>query len=189
MRLAAAHAASYGLAMAVDRFAQAEALTLNARKQLEQCAKVYGQSLAKQAVETELLIDIKQVIDSLRSALDYCARELFDKFGAAKGDPNIDFPSRNEGRQRPISQPSSTRNPGPRRQSPGPRDAARFLPGVLDRFQQLAPRSRHAVEREQARATDAAVAKGDQDAEHRVAGCRHSHRSRCLDPVGAGASI
>jgi hypothetical protein len=78
--------------MAVDRFEQAEALVRKAREQLAECRAAYDSSLEKQTVGTDLLIDIKHIIDSLRSALDYSARELFERFGTAKGDPNIYFP-------------------------------------------------------------------------------------------------
>jgi hypothetical protein len=60
--------------MAVDRFEQAEALVRKARGQLAECRTAYERSLGRKAIETDLLIDIKHLIDSLRSALDYCAR-------------------------------------------------------------------------------------------------------------------
>jgi len=76
----------------MDRFAQADALVAKAKSQAQSCQKEYERSLADKSVHTGLLIDIKQVIDGLRAALDYCARELFERHGRSEGDPKVYFP-------------------------------------------------------------------------------------------------
>src|SRR6185369_7192052 len=50
-------------------------------------------SLEARTIEKQLTIDIKHCLENLRSALDYSARDLFDRFGnSSKADPKLYFP-------------------------------------------------------------------------------------------------
>ena len=50
-------------------------------------------SLSEKSVKPTLLIEIKNVMENLRSALDFSAHGLFDKFSvSSRANPNIYFP-------------------------------------------------------------------------------------------------
>ena len=53
----------------------------------------YKASLSKKNVETRLLVDIKNYMENLRSALDFSAHGLFESYGTSnRSNPKIYFP-------------------------------------------------------------------------------------------------
>ncbi len=75
-----------------NRFTQAESLVQRAKVQSATCQRAYERSLHARHVDSELLVEIKQILEGLRSALDYCARELYERFGSSTKAPRIYFP-------------------------------------------------------------------------------------------------
>jgi len=75
-----------------DRFDQALALVNDAEKRLAEVQRVYEESLHAQTVSVELQIRMKGVLEGLRSALDYCARELRSRYVSGGGSGNVYFP-------------------------------------------------------------------------------------------------
>lgn len=74
-------------------FEDAQALVDHAREDLAKIGKVYSESLEAKEVKGHLLVEIKNLLENLRSALDFAARGLFEKYGTStKSDPNIYFP-------------------------------------------------------------------------------------------------
>ena len=74
-------------------FDDANSLLQHAEKQLPQIKAEYESSLSKKEIDTSLLIDIKNFMENLRSALDFSAHGLFDAYGSSsKAKPNIYFP-------------------------------------------------------------------------------------------------
>lgn len=74
-------------------FDDATNLVRHAEKELPQIRAAYERSLHAKVVETTLLIEIKNFCENLRSALDFSACGLFEKFGSAqKGKPKVYFP-------------------------------------------------------------------------------------------------
>lgn len=88
----------------MDRLAQAEALVGSAEAAIDDVHAAYEQSLSAKHVAADLQIAIKNVVENLRSALDYAARAIHQSFGGATGKvyfpicrPDAqaaDFPSR-----------------------------------------------------------------------------------------------
>lgn len=71
----------------------AKSLVSKGERELGELKKAYERSLSSQNISAELLIDIKNLMENLRSALDYTAHGLFDKYGKkTKTDPKIYFP-------------------------------------------------------------------------------------------------
>ena len=62
------------------RFDHAHDLLDASEVSLAQIETLDRQSLASQRINTQLRIEIKHVLDDLRSALDYAAKELYDRF-------------------------------------------------------------------------------------------------------------
>lgn len=71
----------------------ARALVANADQALPSIRQAYESSLHAKEVSTDLLVQIKNFFENLRSALDFSARGLFDRYGSSrKADPKIYFP-------------------------------------------------------------------------------------------------
>lgn len=74
-------------------FDDAKELVKHAENQFGKIKKVYEQSLHKRSIEPELLIEIKNLMENLRSALDFTAHGLFNKYGnSTKSGLKIYFP-------------------------------------------------------------------------------------------------
>jgi|WetSurMetagenome_2_1015567.scaffolds.fasta_scaffold325202_1 hypothetical protein len=74
-------------------FDDAKALVLHAEAKLSELQEAYDESLSEKSVKATLLIEIKNVMENLRSALEFSAHGLFDKYGSStRPDPNIYFP-------------------------------------------------------------------------------------------------
>ena len=62
---------------------------------------LHAQCLADQAIKPEFQVELKNFVENLRSALDYCARGLFDKYGKSRAaNPKIYFPYAKQGNDR-----------------------------------------------------------------------------------------
>src|SRR5262245_26221412 len=60
---------------------------------LRELRELHARCLTEQVISPEFLIGVKNFIENLRSALDYCATALFAKYGKSKkSDPKIYFP-------------------------------------------------------------------------------------------------
>src|SRR5438128_1534615 len=77
----------------MSHFDDAKNLVAHAKSKLPELEKAYQESLAEHTVKPALLIDIKNITENLRSALDYAAHGLFTKYGtSSKANPKIYFP-------------------------------------------------------------------------------------------------
>ena len=76
----------------------AKTLVAHARQELVRIELAYGESLSDKSVRPALLVEIKNLMENLRSALDYVAVALFTKCGQSnRADPKIYFPYATEG--------------------------------------------------------------------------------------------
>lgn len=76
-----------------NSFKDAKELILHSKEMLEKIEKSYIESLQDKEIKKTLLIDIKNFMENLRSALDFCAHGLFYKYGnSPKANPKIYFP-------------------------------------------------------------------------------------------------
>ena len=74
-------------------FDDARDLVAHATEKLAELREAYDQSLREQSVKRTLLIEIKNLMENLRSALDFSAHGLFDKYGqSSKGTVKAYFP-------------------------------------------------------------------------------------------------
>ena len=74
-------------------FEDARDLVDHARAELPKIHQAYAQSLEAKEVKRHLLVEIKNLLENLRSALDFAAHGLFEKYGSSpKASPNIYFP-------------------------------------------------------------------------------------------------
>lgn len=74
-------------------FDDAKKLVKHAGNQFGKIKKVYEQSLHEKSIKPELLIEIKNLMENLRSALDFTAHGLFNKYGdQTTSNPKIYFP-------------------------------------------------------------------------------------------------
>jgi hypothetical protein len=79
--------------MSTNRLDDAKQLVQYAREHLPQIEEAYNASLSEKEIKPKLLIEIKNLMENLRSALDFTARGLFLKYGSSKAsDPRIYFP-------------------------------------------------------------------------------------------------
>lgn len=78
--------------MVPGRFEMASTLVTEARKQTENLSASYEASLKEKRVSIELQIGIKNVLENLRSALDYCANELYCRYGSGASSEKVYFP-------------------------------------------------------------------------------------------------
>lgn len=77
----------------MGHFDDATELITHAQRTLPRIKQAYDESLHEQTVKPTLRIEIKNLLENLRSALDYCAHGLFDAFGSsAILNPRIYFP-------------------------------------------------------------------------------------------------
>lgn len=82
-------------------FDDAKNLVKHAKNQFGKIKKVYEQSLHEKSIKPELLIKIKNLMENLRSALDFAAHGLFNKYGdQTKLNPKIYFPYATEGQSK-----------------------------------------------------------------------------------------
>jgi hypothetical protein len=74
-------------------FDDANELVSHAKNALPRLEQDYQASLDEMTVKPVLLIDIKNIMENLRSALDFSAHGLFNKYGAStKANPKVYFP-------------------------------------------------------------------------------------------------
>ncbi len=66
----------------MGHFEDAKELVQYARGQFAQIKSAYEASLADQDIKPQLLIGIKNLMENLRSALDFAAHGLYDKYGS-----------------------------------------------------------------------------------------------------------
>lgn len=77
----------------MNYFNDAKALVEHASKELPKLERAYEDSLLQKEVQSALKIEIKNIMENLRSALDFAARGLFDKYGSStRSDQKIYFP-------------------------------------------------------------------------------------------------
>lgn len=67
--------------MSTQGFEGAKIRISAARSALDDVDKLYGASLGAKQISPELLVGVSQIIEHLRSALDYCAYELYERYG------------------------------------------------------------------------------------------------------------
>jgi len=73
-------------------FDDAKNLVGHAKTLFQKIKQTYDESLNEQKVNPSLLIDIKNLMENLRSALDFTAHGIFDKYGDKSYTGNIYFP-------------------------------------------------------------------------------------------------
>ena len=89
-------------------FDDAKALVEHAENEIPKLQAAYDQSLAETTIKPTLLVEIKNVMENLRSALDFSAHGLFDKYGSStRANPNIYFPYSRLGQDRAAFQTSN----------------------------------------------------------------------------------
>ena len=75
-----------------NNFDDAGALVQHAKASLARIRAAYAASLTSQQIAPTLLIDIKNFMENLRSALDFSAVGLFKKYGNGNANAKIYFP-------------------------------------------------------------------------------------------------
>lgn len=99
----------------MSQFNDARTLITHSQANAELLRTLHKQCLAEKSVKPEFLVEVKNFMENLRSALDYCARGLFEKYGhSIKANPRIYFPY-----ARPSDDKSSFRNETVERSIPG----------------------------------------------------------------------
>lgn len=85
----------------MDRFAMAQALVSRARKHAAWIGDDHGDpyevAMLADEISTELQVTTKEILDHLRAALDYCARQVWQDFSATPPGAIIYFPIAREG--------------------------------------------------------------------------------------------
>lgn len=82
-------------------FEDAKSLVVQSREQFNELKNAYKQSLIEKTVKRELLIKVKNLMENLRSALDFTAHGLFIRYCAAsKTKQKIYFPYALDGESR-----------------------------------------------------------------------------------------
>jgi hypothetical protein len=77
----------------MDYFKEAQELVNYSELSLTKIKKEYDNCLSEKELKSSLLIEIKNFMENLRSALDYTAHGLFDKYGNKSiSNPKIYFP-------------------------------------------------------------------------------------------------
>jgi len=77
----------------MSNFEDAKALVSHAEEELPRLKAAYEASLHEQTVKPSLLIEIKNIMENLRSALDFAAHGIFDNHGSSnRTNPKIYFP-------------------------------------------------------------------------------------------------
>lgn len=81
----------------MSQFDEAQELIEHAKGKMVAIKQTYEESLNQKSIKPVLLIEIKNFMENLRSALDFVARGLYSKYGSSgKADPNIYFPYANK---------------------------------------------------------------------------------------------
>ncbi|HCY17387.1 MAG: hypothetical protein A2Z93_13335 [Curvibacter sp. GWA2_64_110] len=78
--------------MHVSQFDDARALVEHSKQELEKIRSAYAGSLKSQQISPVFLVEIKNLMENLRSALDFSAVGLFQKYGNGKPNAKIYFP-------------------------------------------------------------------------------------------------
>lgn len=74
-------------------FDDAKELVTHASEEIPRLKAAYDESLNEATVKPKLLVEIKNVMENLRSALDFAAHGIFDRYGnSSLANPNIYFP-------------------------------------------------------------------------------------------------
>ena len=74
-------------------FGEARQLVEHSRDRFSEIQSAYEASLSDQEIKPKLLIDIKNLMENLRSAMDFAAQGLFEKYGSSTSkSPKIYFP-------------------------------------------------------------------------------------------------
>jgi len=76
----------------MDYFNDAKNLIGHARTSFQQIKRSYDESLTNKDIRPPLLIEIKNFMENLRSALDFTAHGLFDKYGDKNYTGDVYFP-------------------------------------------------------------------------------------------------
>lgn len=77
----------------MTQFSDALHLVQFCESKLPELREQHAKCLEQQSIEPVFLIGVKNYMENLRSALDYCALGLFEKYGSSKKkDPKIYFP-------------------------------------------------------------------------------------------------
>lgn len=76
----------------MSQFDDAKALVDHSKRELEQIRAAYAGSLNLQSISPALLVKIKNLMENLRSALDFSAVGLFQKYGNSRPNAKIYFP-------------------------------------------------------------------------------------------------
>lgn len=77
----------------MNYFNDAKELIEHSKQEFEKIKKTYEESLHVKQIKPTLLIEIKNFMENLRSALDFIAHGLFDKYGdQSRTNPKIYFP-------------------------------------------------------------------------------------------------
>ncbi len=77
----------------MSQFDDARTLVDHCEAKNEAIRAMYARCLAAETVAPELQVEVKNFMENLRSALDYCASALFSKYGSStKSHPKIYFP-------------------------------------------------------------------------------------------------
>jgi hypothetical protein len=91
----------------MSHFDDAKALVQHARDTFKRVEAAYAQSLSEKIVKPSLLIEIKNLMENLRSALDYSAVGLLNIYGSStSANPRIYFPYAFEGQSQADFQKS-----------------------------------------------------------------------------------
>lgn len=85
----------------MDRFTMAETLLARARKYAARIGDDHGDpyefAMLAGEVDTEMQVTTKEILDHLRAALDYCARQVWQQLSSAPSGALIYFPIAREG--------------------------------------------------------------------------------------------
>ena len=74
-------------------FDDASTLVDHSTEKIEMLRELHKKCLVENSVPSEFRVEVKNFMENLRSALDYCARGLFTKYGqSSKANPDIYFP-------------------------------------------------------------------------------------------------
>jgi hypothetical protein len=77
----------------MSAFDDAKSLVAHAQGELPKIKRAYDESLTSKTISPALLVEIKNFLENLRSALDFVAHGLFDRHCAKSGNkPKIYFP-------------------------------------------------------------------------------------------------
>jgi len=83
-----------------DRFEQAICLIEDARQRFSSLLVAYQESLHEKQISSNLQINVKNILENLRSALDYMAYQLYDQFGTQRPGAKVYFPISRKGGNR-----------------------------------------------------------------------------------------